>query len=131
MESKGSIAHAVGAIIVSDISIGHHLRFQVDSCRKMAFFVLIGIVGFCMGSLFNFYTNHEIIVLTERNGEDISMNLNIVHGFAQVFTGLSQVLIGSVGSRNSIFLVFLAFAVVSMFDCRRMIFGGKSDEQET
>ena len=84
--------------------------------QKWVFCVLMAMVGFCIGSLFNFYMNHEIILLTERNGEDISMNLNIVHAAGMLWTGVSQVIIGSLSSRStsSIFLVYLAFAVISM-----------------
>ena len=44
------------------------------------------------------------------------MNLNIVHGIATLISALGEAIIGSLNSikANSIFLVFLAFIVISL-----------------
>ena len=84
--------------------------------QKWIFLLLIGIVGFTLGSLFNFYLNHEIILLTEKYQEDVCMNMNICYGFAYLFTVLTQIIIGlcSSVSANSIFLVFMVLSFISM-----------------
>ena len=69
-----------------------------------------------MGSLFNFYLNHEIILLTERHGEDINTNMNTIFGLSYLVTGISQIIMGFFSSlnQNSIFLVYLAVCVIGM-----------------
>ena len=76
-------------LLVGVLSLTAIYISELTPDQKWAFLGLIGIVGFCLGGLFNLYIYHEIILLTERNGEDISMNLNISHGLAQLWAGLS------------------------------------------
>ena len=106
---------------------------QLTPDQKWVFLGLIALVGFCVGGIFNLYLNHEIILLTERNGEDISMNLNIVHGIAMLFAALSEVIVGFFSSlnMNSIFLVFLAFAAIGFSSILwRVFLQCKRDQEE-
>ena len=84
--------------------------------QKWTLLALIGVVGFCVGGLHHLFANHEIILLTERNSEDILVNLNIIHGLAFLLTGITQVITGAFSSlnANSIFLVFLCECVISL-----------------
>ena len=105
----------VGLMLIGISSLLTIYLSHLTPKEKWIFIALVAAIGFCVGSLFNLYINHEIIILTERHGEDVSMNMNITYGFSYLFTGVSQTATGVLSSMNanSIFLVFLCLCAMT------------------
>ena len=67
---------------------------------KWLMLLLIGVVGFCIGGLYEMVTSEEVVVLGEREGANLPFVSNFIYAWMYTCIGLTQLVIGAISERG-------------------------------